>query len=66
MLTLMMEILSIRYGWQAPLVVKTSDEMHGMITWEFLPSLDGKHLWVECNIYTRSERKIYHCLYTDI
>ena len=28
-------------GWQAPLVVKTSDEMYGRIIWKLLPCMDA-------------------------
>ncbi len=28
------------HGWQAPLVVKTSDEIYGRILWKFLPFME--------------------------
>ena len=28
------------HGWQAPLVVESGDEMYGMTSWGFLPSMD--------------------------
>ena len=28
------------HGWQAPLVVESSDEMYGMRLWGFLPCMD--------------------------
>ena len=40
------------HGWQAPLVVKSSDEVYGRLLWKslsswiFLPSMDGRiHYW---------------------
>ena len=38
-------------GWQAPLVVESSDEMYGMILWGFLPCMDGRILPMECIRY---------------
>ena len=38
------------HGWQALLVVKTSDEMYERILWKLLPSMNGRYPWVECNI----------------
>ena len=50
------------HGWQALLVVESSDEMYGIRLWAFLPCMDIPHLWM-ADIHERNATYIkvqYH------